>query len=192
MWSISVHRMKCTCLVLTGLLVGAGAIQAQRFGPPPPVNQEVKYRFIGPDGNRAVAVIGEPGNPNVMMVGAASGGIWRTEDAGLSWQSVFDKYEVQSIGALAMAPSAHNIVWAGTGETFLMRPAHAMGNGIYRSDDMGRTWKRMGLDKTGRIGRVLIHPRNPDVVYACALGNAFNQHPERGIFRTKDGGKTWD
>lgn len=196
MWLLSARRMKCAFLTIVlmtgGLAVGAVGVQAQRFGPPPPVNQEMKYRFIGPDGNRAVAAIGEPGNPNVMMVGAASGGIWRTEDAGLSWQSVFDKYEVQSIGALAMAPSAHNIVWAGTGETFLMRPAHAIGNGIYRSDDMGRTWKRMGLEKTGRIGRVLIHPRNPDVVYACALGNAFNQHPERGIFRTKDGGKTWD
>ena len=131
-----------------------------------------KYRFVGGDGNRAIAVIGKPGDPNVVLVGAASGGIWRTEDRGLSWQPVFDKYEVQSVGSLAMAPSAPNIIWAGTGETFLMRPAHAMGNGIYRSDDMGLTWQLMGLEKTGRIGRVVIHPRNPDIVFAAPWGIA--------------------
>lgn len=188
----TIRWMTLATIVAFPSLVTAHLLPAQRFGPPPPINQEVKYRFIGPDGNRAVAVVGEPGNPNVMMVGAASGGIWRTDDMGLSWNPVFDKYDVQSVGSLAMAPSAHNIVWAGTGETFLMRPAHAMGNGIYRSDDKGITWRRMGLEKTGRIGRILIHPRDPNVVYACALGNAFNQHPERGVFRTRDGGKNWD
>ena len=107
---LPLRRMNYTLVAIVlaagGTVVAAPIVQAQRFGAPPPVNQEVRYRFIGPDGNRAVAAIGEPGNPNVMFVGAASGGIWRTEDAGLSWQSVFDKYDVQSIGALAMAPSA--------------------------------------------------------------------------------------
>ena len=165
---------------------------AQRGGRGGAPTQEVRYRFIGPDGNRAIAVVGEPGNPDVVLVGAASGGVWRTDDGGLNWLPTFDKYEVQSIGSLAMAQSAHNIVWAGTGETFLIRPAHAMGNGIYRSDDQGRNWTRMGLEKTGRIGRVVIHPKNPDIVFACALGHAFGPQPERGVFRTRDGGKTWE
>jgi photosystem II stability/assembly factor-like uncharacterized protein len=163
---------------------------AQRFRQAPA--QDLRYRFIGPDGNRAIAVAGEPGNPMVMYVGAASGGIFKTDNGGISWQSIFDKYEVSSVGALAIAPTAPNIVWAGTGETFLIRPAHAMGNGIYRSDDAGKTWMRMGLEKTGRIGRIAIHPANPEIVFACALGHAFGPQPERGVFRTRDGGRTWE
>ncbi len=154
--------------------------------------KQLPYRFIGPDGNRAIAIVGEPGNPAVTYVGAASGGIFKSTDHGTNWNSIFDDYEVSSVGSLAIAHSDPNIVWAGTGETFLIRPGHAMGDGIYKSIDSGRTWANMGLEKTGRIGRVVVHPRNSDIVFACALGHAFGPQKERGVFRTEDGGKSWE
>ena len=152
----------------------------------------VGYRFIGPDGNRAIAVVGEPGNPLVIYVGAASGGLWKTEDGGVNWSSIFDDQEASSVSALAMAPSESNVIWAGTGETFVIRPAHAMGDGIYRSTDSGKTWRKMGLEATGRIGRIRIHPTDSDVVYACALGHAYGPQPDRGVYRTMDGGESWE
>ena len=131
------------------------------------------FRFIGPEGNRAVAVVGEPGNPLVAYVGAASGGVWKTEDAGVHWRAVFDSEPVQAIGALAIAPSAHYVLWAGTGETFFIRSTTALGDGAYKSTDAGRSWQHAGLDSTGRIARIVIHPANPDVVLVCALGRAY-------------------
>ena len=152
---------------------------------------QLTYRFIGPVGNRADAIVGEPGNPNVVYVGAAAGGIWKTSDGGLDWTPIFDKQDVAAIGSLAIAPSAHNILWAGTGEPFLIRPDYPMGDGIYKSTDSGKTWQHMGLELTGHIGRIAINPHNPDIVFACALGQAYRPQKERGIYRTTDGGKTW-
>ncbi|HYX82692.1 MAG TPA: hypothetical protein VE714_09895 [Gemmatimonadales bacterium] len=149
------------------------------------------YRFVGPEGNRAIAAIGEPGNPLVAYIGAASGGIWKTEDGGVHWRAVFDSEPAQAIGALAMAPSAHNILWAGTGETFFIRSMTALGDGVYRSTDVGRSWQHMGLDSTGRIARIVINPLNPDIVLVCALGRAYGPAQQRGVYRTADGGKTW-
>ena len=149
------------------------------------------YRFVGPEGNRAIAAIGEPGNPLVAYIGAASGGIWKTEDGGVHWRAVFDSEPAQAIGALAMAPSAHNILWAGTGETFFIRSMTALGDGVYRSTDLGRSWQHMGLDSTGRIARIVINPLNPDIVLVCALGRAYGPAQQRGVYRTADGGKTW-
>ncbi len=149
------------------------------------------YRFVGPEGNRAVAVIGEPGNPMVAYVGAASGGIWKTDDAGWHWRAVFDSEPAQAIGALAMAPSAHNIIWAGTGETFFIRSMTALGNGVYKSTDAGRSWTHMGLDSTGRIGRIVISSLDPNVVLVCALGRSYGPAQQRGVYRSADGGKTW-
>jgi len=151
----------------------------------------LRYRFVGPEGNRAVAVAGEPGNPQVAYVGAASGGIWKTEDGGVHWRAVFDSQPAQAIGAIALAPSAHNVLWAGTGETFFIRSTTALGNGVYRSTDGGRSWQHQGLDATGRIARIVIHPANPDVVLVCALGRAYGPAQDRGVYRTTDGGKTW-
>src|SRR5256884_6183753 len=133
----------------------------------------LRYRFVGPEGNRAVAVVGEPGNPLVAYVGAASGGIWKTEDGGVHWRAVFDSQPAQAIGAIALAPSGHNVLWAGPGEPSLIRSTTALGNGVYRSTDGGRSWQHQGLDATGRIGRIVIHPANPDVVLVCALGRAY-------------------
>jgi len=105
-------------------------LTSQSFDPK--TFSSLKFRFIGPDGNRMIAAVGEPGNPMVSYAGAASGGIWKTEDMGITWKSIFDETEDSSIGALAIAPSNPKQVWAGTGETFLIRPAHAVGNGVYK------------------------------------------------------------
>jgi photosystem II stability/assembly factor-like uncharacterized protein len=153
--------------------------------------ENLTFRFIGPEGNRAIAIAGVPGDPMVNYIGAASGGLWKTMDGGINWNPIFDGQEVSSIGSVALAPSNPNIVWVGTGETFVIRPAHAMGDGIYKSEDAGKTWKRMGLEKTGRIGRVIVHPTNPDIVYAAALGHTYGPQQERGVYKTTDGGKTW-
>ena len=151
---------------------------------------QMKFRYIGPVGNRVIAVAGVPDNPNIYYVGAASGGIFKTADNGAHWDAIFDDQPVSSIGSLAVAPSDPNVVWAGTGESFI-RSNISIGNGIYRSMDAGKTWIHMGLDQTGRIGRVVIDPRDPDIVLACALGHAYGPQEDRGVYRTADGGKTW-
>ena len=136
--------------------------------------REMRWRFVGPEGNRVSAVVGVPGDPLVYYAGSASGGVWKTDDGGVHWRPVFDEQAAQSIGSLAVAPSDHNIVWAGTGEAWI-RSHISIGDGIYKSTDAGKTWTRMGLDKTGRIGRVIVHPTNPDIVIACALGTAYGR-----------------
>jgi photosystem II stability/assembly factor-like uncharacterized protein len=149
------------------------------------------WRFVGPYGNRLAAVVGEPGNPMVTYVGAASGGIWKTENGGVDWKPVFDQQDVSAVGALAISQSEPNVLWAGTGETFIVRPFYPMGNGVYKSTDAGRSWQHMGLDGTGHIGRVLIDAHDPNRVFVCSLGQLFKPETERGVYRTTDGGKTW-
>lgn len=171
------------------------AAAAAAFAQSPQISSQqinqLRYRYIGPVGNRVISVAGLPGNPDIYYVGAASGGIFKTTDGGTEWQPIFDHEDVSSVGSLAIAPSDPNTVWAGTGETFI-RSHISIGNGIYKSTDAGKTWTHTGLEKTGRIGRIVIDPHNPDVVLACALGTAYGPQPERGVFRTADGGKTWD
>ncbi len=153
---------------------------------------QLHFRFIGPDGNRAISVVGEPGNNMVSYVGAASGGIFKTQDGGVTWRPIFDKEDNSSIGALAIAPTDIGQVWAGTGETFLIRPAHAIGNGVYKSTDTGKTWTNMGLQKTARISRVIVDPKDSNTVYVAALGNTHTPQQERGVYKTTDGGNTWE
>ncbi len=150
----------------------------------------LRYRHIGPPGNRTAAVVGVPGDPLVYYIGASSGGIWKTLDGGERWEPIFDDQPAQSIGALAIAPSDHQILWAGTGEAFV-RSNISIGNGVYKSTDAGKTWRHVGLDKTGRIGRVAVDPDNPDIVFVAAMGHCYGAQKERGVFRTKDGGETW-
>jgi photosystem II stability/assembly factor-like uncharacterized protein len=177
-------------LALVGTpLPGFSRVHAQQLDPAR--YAALRFRHVGPEGNRASAVAGVPGNPMVAYIGAASGGVWKTADGGSTWEPTFDDQPAQAIGALAVAPSAPNHVWAGTGETFIIRPPTSPGNGIYRSTDAGETWQHMGLGATGHIGRILVHPRNPDIVYACALGHGYGPQEERGVFRTTDGGSTW-
>ncbi len=186
--TIRFPRLAGSLLVLASLASAAPAaaqsLDTAAYG-------RLHYRFIGPEGNRAIAVVGEPGNPLVAYVGAASGGLFKTEDGGANWRPVFDDQDVSSVSALAIDPQHPSTVWAGTGETFIIRPALSVGNGIYRSTDAGRTWQRMGLEKTGRIGRIDVDPQHPNVVFACALGHAYGPQQERGVYRTKDGGETW-
>jgi photosystem II stability/assembly factor-like uncharacterized protein len=149
------------------------------------------YRYVGPVGNRVSAVLGEPGNPNVYYLGAASGGVFKSEDGGHSWRPIFDDQPVQSIGAIAIAPSDPNIVWVGTGEAFI-RSNVSIGDGVYRSTDRGRSWTHMGLERSGRVGRIVVHPNDPDIVFVAAAGHLYGPQPEdRGLFRTVDGGETW-
>lgn len=182
-------------LVAVFVFLGSPRPAAQESGPDRTAGSRdsfgpLTFRYVGPPGNRASAVAGVPGDSNVYYVGAASGGVWKSTDGGTRWRPIFDEQTAQSIGAIALAPSDPNIVWVGTGEPFI-RSNVSVGDGIYKSTDAGKTWTRMGLEKTGRIARILIHPTNPDVVLAAAIGHAYGPQQERGVFRTADGGKTW-
>jgi len=169
--------------------------RAATMVPPPAVDSSawaaLTWRHIGPEGNRVTSVTGVVGDRATYYAGAASGGLWKTIDGGNSWQPVFDDKPVSAIGALATAPSDPNVVWAGTGEPFI-RSHISIGWGVYRSTDAGKTFTRMGLENSGRIARIVIHPTNPDIVYIASLGHAYGPQPDRGIFRTLDGGKTWE
>jgi hypothetical protein len=148
--------------------------------------------MMGPaEGGRISAITGVPGDARVWYLGAASGGVWKSVDSGATFRPVSDSMPVQAIGALAVAPSKPSIVWAGTGEGWAIRDADLMGDGVYKSVDSGTTWQHMGLEETGRIGRIIVHPTNPNVVYVCALGRATGEQTEHGVYRTTDGGKTW-
>jgi photosystem II stability/assembly factor-like uncharacterized protein len=153
--------------------------------------EAMRWRYIGPVGNRTTSIVGVPGQPYIYYAGSASGGIFKTTDGGIHWEAIFDSQPVSSIGSLAIAPSDPNIVWAGTGEAWI-RSHISVGQGIYKSTDAGKTWKLMGLEKTGRIGHIAVDPKNPDIVLACAVGHAYGPQPERGVFRTTDGGAHWD
>jgi photosystem II stability/assembly factor-like uncharacterized protein len=177
--------------VLVSLVPAVVASAADAPGKPVDPYAALAYRFIGPPGNRVSAVVGVPGDPNTYYVGAASGGVWKSTDAGVHWRPIFDDESAQSIGAIAIAPSDPNVVWVGTGESFI-RSNVSLGNGVYRSTDAGKTWTHVGLERTGRISRVVIDPRNPDVVFVAALGTCYGPQQERGVFRTSDGGKTWE
>jgi photosystem II stability/assembly factor-like uncharacterized protein len=184
-----------------GVIFAAGLVAAHSGGnaqqPPPDhsipasVFAGLRYRQIGPPGNRVSAVVGVAGDRNVFYVGAASGGVWKSIDGGTHWQPIFDDQPAQSIGTIAVAPSQPNTIWVGTGETWI-RSNISIGNGIYKSTDGGATWHHMGLDKTGRIGRIVIDPRDADVVFAAALGHCYGPQQERGVYRSHDGGKTWE
>ncbi len=151
----------------------------------------MKFRHIGPVGNRITSVAGVAGDPLTYYAGAASGGLWKTEDGGVNWRPVFDDQPVHAIGEVEVAPSDPNIVWAGTGEPFI-RSNVSIGNGVWKSLDAGETWEHMGLEGTGRISRIIVHPANPDIVYAAAIGHGYAPQGERGIYRTMDGGESWE
>jgi photosystem II stability/assembly factor-like uncharacterized protein len=173
------------------LLGGARLAGSQEAKINTEVYKQMRYRYIGSVGNRAISVVSVPGNPLVYYVGAASGGIFRTTDGGIHWEPIFDDEPVSSIGSLAIAPSDPSIVWAGTGEPYI-RSHISIGQGIYKSVDSGKTWTLMGLEKTARIANVIVDPKNSDVVYACSLGTAYGPQQERGVYRTSDGGKNWE
>src|SRR2546425_377883 len=152
----------------------------------------LRFRNLGPSvgGGRVTAVVGISGDPNVYYVGAAAGGVWKTTDGGDSWDAVFKEQPTASIGAIALAPSNPNLVWVGTGEANI-RNDMVDGRGVFFSPDAGKTWTFMGLGDVGQISRIVIDPTNPDVVFVGAVGHAWAPNAERGVYRTADGGKTW-
>ncbi len=186
-------------VTIAALAMHPSPLAAQRGRPPASPGATIdssawaslSWRHIGPEGNRVTSVAGVAGDRTTYYAGAASGGIWKTSDGGNTWRPIFDDQPVSSIGALATAPSDPNVVWAGTGEPFL-RSHISIGWGVFKSTDAGKTWGRMGLDDTGRISRILIHPTNPDIVYIAALGHAYGPQPDRGVFRSADGGRHWE
>ena len=151
---------------------------------------QLEFRHIGPIGNRIISVAGIPGDPMTYFVGAASGGIWKTEDGGLNWKPIFDDKDVHSIGSITIAPSDKQVIYAGTGESSI-RSNVSIGNGVWKSDDGGETWNHSGLKNSGRIGRIIVHPDDADVAFAAVLGHGYSPQKERGIWKTVDGGKTW-
>lgn len=153
--------------------------------------KQLKFRHIGPVGNRIISAVGIAGDPMTYYVGAATGGIWKTIDGGHNWKPIFDDKPVHAIGALALAPSDPEIVYAGTGESFI-RSNVSIGNGVWKSMDGGETWEHKGLDSTGRIGRIIVHPTNPNVVYVAAVGHGFTPQKDRGVFKSSDGGNSWE
>lgn len=184
-------RLRHLLLLVTLVLLAGTFPSGQTSRVAPDAYHQLRWRHIGPEGNRISAVVGVPGDPLVYYAGSASGGIAKTTDGGVNWQQIFDGQPVHSIGSLAVAPTDPNVVWAGTGESCI-RSHISVGEGIFKSTDAGKTWARMGLEQTGRLGDVVIHPQEPDTVLACSLGHAYGAQPERGVFRTTDGGKTWD
>ena len=141
------------------ILVLACAVAANAQQPDDEEESQFRFRFVGPKvGNRIAAVAGVPGDPSTYYAGAASGGVWKSIDGGNRWTPVFDKQPAAAIGSLAVSPSDPSVVWAGTGEAWVIRDSDVMGNGIYKSTDAGKTWTNMGLQETGRIGRIVVHP----------------------------------
>ena len=150
------------------------------------------WRSVGPArAGRVDAVAGVPGKPNEFYLGSVGGGLWKTRNAGRTWKPVFDSQPVSSIGAIAVAPSNGDIVYVGSGESTL-RDSVSYGNGVYKSVDAGVTWTHLGLADTQHIGRVAVDPKNPNIVFVAAIGHFYGPNKDRGVFRSKDGGKTWD
>ena len=157
----------------------------------PKLFQELRWRLIGPPrGGRVLAVTGVRGQPELFFFGSVGGGVWKTNDAGRTWNAIFDSQAIASIGAIAVAPSDANVIYVGSGEAD-MRSSISYGNGVYKSTDSGKTWKHIGLEDSRQIGRIIVDPRDPNRVFVAALGHAYGPNAERGVFRSKDGGKSW-
>src|SRR5713101_9595863 len=178
--------------VAAGALLGlwtTGLSYAQEVSPSQ--YSEMKWRMIGPfRGGKVNAVAGVPGNAGVYYFGADGGGVWKTTDGGTVWKPIFDEQPVASIGALALAASNPSIIYVGSGENNLYADI-TYGNGVYKSTDAGATWQHLGLAETRHIARILIDPRNPDIVLVAAMGRSFGSNEERGVFRSTDGGRSW-
>ena len=164
-------------------------------GMPPqqvePLSSGLSWRMLGPfRGGRVPAATGVPTRPNEFYFGSANGGVWKTIDGGRVWKPVFDGQPIASIGAIAVAPSAPDVVYVGSGESTL-RDSAGFGNGVYKSTDGGATWTHLGLADTQHVGKIAVHPRDPNTVFVAAIGHLYAANPERGVFRSRDGGRTW-
>ena len=187
------RRRRFVCSTVAVLVLG-GSVAVAVAGPPPVAQvdpalfQDLRWRLIGPfRGGRVLAASGVPGEPHHFYFGSVNGGVWETDDAGRTWKPIFDGQPIGSIGALAIAPSNPRVIYVGTGEAD-MRSDIAQGDGVYKSTDGGRSWTQIGLADTQQIGRILVDPRDPDRVLVAALGHPYGPNPERGVFRSEDGG----
>src|SRR5271156_3867948 len=170
------------------LVPAATRLAAQEASPMP----EMHWRMIGPfRGGRTRAATGVADEPNVFYVGQVNGGVWKSTDYGRTWEPIFDGEGTQSIGAIAVAPSDHNIVYVGSGEG-LHRPDLSVGDGIYRSNDAGKTWIHLGLRDGQQIPALAVDPKNPNRLFAAVAGHPYGPNPERGIYRSTDGGQTFE
>ncbi|MET0232611.1 MAG: hypothetical protein ABW186_16895, partial [Rhodanobacteraceae bacterium] len=183
--SAAKSRARCAgALVLLFALTAQAAVDPALFG-------DLSWRLIGPfRGGRVLAVTGVPNDPQHFYFGAVNGGVWETRDAGRTWQPIFDDQPVGSIGAIAVAPSAPNVIYVGTGEAD-MRSDIAQGDGMYKSIDAGKTWTKIGLADSQQIGKILVDPHDPESLIVAALGHAYGPNAERGVFRSRDGGASW-
>lgn len=178
---------------LIAMAIAASAISSSAFASiDTSLLEGLKARNVGPatTSGRISDVEAVISNPNIIYAAAASGGIWKSVNAGLNWEPIFDDQDYASIGALAINQSIPDIVWVGTGEGNV-RNSVSIGGGIYKTLDGGKSWKKLGLEKTERINRIALHPTNPDIAYAAAMGELWGENEERGVYKTVDGGKTW-
>ena len=183
--------MRSRVMLLASLSLLATASVGSAANVDPSLFQDLQWRSVGPfRGGRVLAVTGTPDDPRRFYFGAVNGGVWRTDDAGRTWAPIFDQVNVGSIGAIAVAPSAPKVIYVGTGEAD-MRSDIAQGIGMFRSADGGQSWKAIGLADTQQIAKILVDPRNPDVLLVAALGHPYGPNAERGVFRSADGGKSW-
>src|SRR5262245_10715040 len=173
MQTFSWRKLSVALLVATALSVVTSAQRGGGPAGPQPAStpEPLKFRYMGPAAaGRIATAAGVPGDPNIYYLGSASGGVWKSTDAGQNFVPIFDDQAVAAIGAIAVAPSDPNIVVVGTGESWVIRYSDVMGDGVYVSKDAGKTWTNIGLKETGRISRVLIHPTDPNTMYVCAVG----------------------
>ncbi|HEX9109833.1 MAG TPA: glycoside hydrolase, partial [Terriglobales bacterium] len=174
---------------LLAIPVFAPFVVAQPFDPA--LYQELRWRMIGPfRAGRTVAISGIPSQPNVFYMAPNNGGVWKTTDAGRTWAPIFDDQPTGSIGVLTIAPSNPDIIYVGSGEG-LRRPDLSVGDGIYKSTDAGRTWQHLGLRDAQQIASIIVDPKDPNRLFVAALGHPYGPNPERGVFRSVDGGQTW-
>jgi photosystem II stability/assembly factor-like uncharacterized protein len=187
-------------LLIVGLTLQMAAARTQRESSSeqegsinPALFKSLEWRNIGPANmmGRTTDIEGVPGNPNIVYVGTASGGIWKTTNGGITWKPIFDEQPVASIGDLALEPGNPDVVYVGTGESNV-RNSVSFGNGVYKSPDGGKTWWHLGLQDSERISRIVINPKNPKIIFVGALGHAFGPNRTRGVFMSADGGKNWD
>src|SRR6266571_189463 len=170
------------------LFAGALALPASAQPFDPAFFSEMHWRMVGPfRGGRTIAASGVPGEPDHFYFGAVGGGVWESENAGRTWKPIFDSQPVASIGAIAVAPSDPKVLYVGSGEAD-MRSDISYGNGMYASRDGGKTWTAIGLSDSRQIGKILVDPKDPDVVFVAVLGHGYGPNPERGVYRSKDGG----
>jgi len=183
--------MSARRLLACACVLGAIALPASAQTPEPDVAAALRWRLVGPfRGGRTITATGVPGHSNRFYFGAVGGGVWRSDNAGRTWEPIFDAQPIGSIGAIAVAPSDPNVVYVGSGEAD-MRSDISHGDGLYKSIDAGTSWTRIGLTDSRQIGRILVDPHDPNVVFVAALGHAYGPNNERGVFRSKDGGATW-